>query len=253
MLRSKPQRWIPELRFGHPPLTRAEKFSRSFWEKLGIFLESLGRPQPQRQLCIKTRPLKESSLQPRCLDSCSQRSASKMGCRQRQHLKLQNAYGWEVLNGVGVDGVGVIFLFFYIFRFLRIFLLFCVFLRFSLLLLRTRANNSKTYCKKGEFHSDPPKFYLTLTSAQPAISNHGLETMVYIPLVNAPSLHGLLSRGFSRGKTVGQRPIKEGKRPIKVNGLFSGTLACWKTAPLKRPIKRSMIILGGETFLEKCQ
>ena len=39
VLRSKPQRWIPELGFGYPPL---RIFSGSFWEKLGIFLESLG-------------------------------------------------------------------------------------------------------------------------------------------------------------------------------------------------------------------
>ena len=50
MLRSKPQRWIPELRFGYPPL---RNFPKSFWEKLGIFLESLGGSQ--RQLWIKTR------------------------------------------------------------------------------------------------------------------------------------------------------------------------------------------------------
>ena len=45
----RPQRWIPELRFGYPPL---RNFSKSFWEKLGIFLESLGGSQ--RQLCTKT-------------------------------------------------------------------------------------------------------------------------------------------------------------------------------------------------------
>ena len=54
VLRSKPQRWIPELRFGNPPLRNS---SKSFWEKLGIFLESLGGSQ--RQLCIKTQPLIE--------------------------------------------------------------------------------------------------------------------------------------------------------------------------------------------------
>ena len=54
MLRSKPQRWIPELRFGYPPL---RNFPKSFWEKLGIFLESLGGSQ--RQLWIKTRPSSE--------------------------------------------------------------------------------------------------------------------------------------------------------------------------------------------------
>ena len=52
VLRSKPQRWIPELRFGYPPL---RNFQKSFWEKLGIFLESLGGSQ--RQLWIKIRPL----------------------------------------------------------------------------------------------------------------------------------------------------------------------------------------------------
>ena len=57
MLRSKPQRWIPELRFGYPPL---RKFPKYFWEKLGIFLESLGGSQ--RQLCIKTRPLGKENL-----------------------------------------------------------------------------------------------------------------------------------------------------------------------------------------------
>ena len=41
-----------DTRTGHPPL---RKFPKSFWEKLEIFLESLGGSQ--RQLCIKTRPL----------------------------------------------------------------------------------------------------------------------------------------------------------------------------------------------------
>ena len=54
VLRSKPQRWIPELQFGYPPL---RNFPKPFWEKLGIFLESLGGSQ--RQLWIKTRPLEE--------------------------------------------------------------------------------------------------------------------------------------------------------------------------------------------------
>ena len=44
MLRSKPQRCIPELQFGYPLL---RKFSKSFWEKLGFFLESLGWSQRQ--------------------------------------------------------------------------------------------------------------------------------------------------------------------------------------------------------------
>ena len=37
---------------------------------------------------------------------------------------------------------------------------------------------------------------------------------------------------------AGKRPIKEGKRPINANGQFSGARPWWKTAPLKRPIKR---------------
>ena len=37
-----------------------------------------------------------------------------------------------------------------------------------------------------------------------------------------------------------KRPIKERKRPISASGQFSGTPPRWKTAPLKRPIKRSM-------------
>ena len=38
----------------------------------------------------------------------------------------------------------------------------------------------------------------------------------------------------------GKPPIKEGKRPIKANGLFSITLPWCKTASLKRPFKKSM-------------
>ena len=44
-------------------VSTAEKFSKSLWEKLGIFLESLGGSQCQ--LCIKTRPLKISETKTR--------------------------------------------------------------------------------------------------------------------------------------------------------------------------------------------
>ena len=47
--------------------------------------------------------------------------------------------------------------------------------------------------------------------------------------------------GGKRPIKVGKRPMKAGKRPIEVNGLFWGTPPEWKTAPLKRPIKRSMM------------
>ena len=52
--------------------------------------------------------------------------------------------------------------------------------------------------------------------------------------------NGPLGHSGKRPIKVGKRPIKEGKRPIKVNGLFSDTPPYWKTAPLERPIKRSM-------------
>ena len=90
------------------------------------------------------------------------------------------------------------------------------------------------------------------------------DYLIQEPL-NAPFLNGLFSSGFSRRKTapyrtksvkrpikVGKRPINEGKRPIKAKvlvGVSVGSLmGCFrapppwrKTAPLKRPIKRSMI------------
>ena len=51
--------WDPNLSGGYQNcglgIHRWEMFSKSFWEKLGIFLESLGGSQ--RQLCIKTRLL----------------------------------------------------------------------------------------------------------------------------------------------------------------------------------------------------
>ena len=84
-------------------------------------------------------------------------------------------YVWEVLNGVGVDGVGGIFPFFtFLFLFfLRFFLplffvslfffLFCLrfssfffgILRFSLILPRGQGQTTAIYCKNGQFDSDP--------------------------------------------------------------------------------------------------
>ena len=69
--------------------------------------------------------------------------------------------------------------------------------------------------------------------------------------LNGPFLNGRFPGHFQEGNgplrhsgkqpiKVGKRPLKEGKRPIKVNGLFSGTPPRWKTAPLERPITRSM-------------
>ena len=85
------------------------------------------------------------------------------------------------------------------------------------------------------------------------------------PDLNAPYLNGLFSSGFQEVKRplrtklrkrpmeVGKRPIKGGERPITAMVLVGISVGCFrgcfrapppwrKTAPLKRPIKRSMII-----------
>ena len=66
---------------------------------------------------------------------------------------------WEVLNGVGVDGVGVIFPFFYaFFAFLRIFSFFFVFLRFSSLFSsspKDRGEQQQFTAKMGNFTPTP--------------------------------------------------------------------------------------------------
>ena len=63
------------------------------------------------------------------------------------------SFFWEVLNGVGVDGVGVIFPFFYAF-----FPFSTHFSPFSSLFSASPKGQGQTtaiYCKNGEFHSDP--------------------------------------------------------------------------------------------------
>ena len=66
----------------------------------------------------------------------------------------------------------------------------------------------------------------------------------------------LRTKSLKRPIKVGKRPIKEGKRPIKAKVLVGVSVGClmgcfrapppWrKTAPLKRPIKRSMTKPGG--------
>ena len=72
---------------------------------------------------------------------------------------------WEVLNGVGVDGVGGIFVFFFFFFrfsslfrfFFRFSSLFFAFLRFSsfLPILLEQGQTTAIYWENGEFHSDP--------------------------------------------------------------------------------------------------
>ena len=55
--------------------------------------------------------------------------------------------------------------------------------------------------------------------------------------------NGPLRHSGKRPIKEGKRPIKEGKRPINANGQFWGTPSWWKTAPLRRPIKRSVSFL----------
>ena len=63
----------------------------------------------------------------------------------------------------------------------------------------------------------------------------------------------LTTKSVKRPIKVGKRPINEGKRPIKAKVLVGVSVGCsmgcfrapppWrKTAPLKRPIKRSMML-----------
>ena len=78
----------------------------------------------------------------------------------RTHITtLRSCSCWEVLYGVGVHGVGVIFPFLRTFRFFTHFFaflsLFFVFLRFSLLLLKDKGKQEQFTAKNGEFHSDP--------------------------------------------------------------------------------------------------
>ena len=79
----------------------------------------------------------------------------------KKALRLPDARNWEVLNGIGVDGVGVIFP-----PFLRIFPPFSAhfppfsthFSPFSSLFAASPEGQGQTtaiYCKNGEFHSDP--------------------------------------------------------------------------------------------------
>ena len=75
----------------------------------------------------------------------------------------------------------------------------------------------------------------------------------------------LRTKSVKRPIKVGKRPINEGKRPIKAEVLVGVSVGClmgcfrapqpWrKTAPLKRPIKRSMILIhnfqNGNFFVD---
>ena len=68
--------------------------------------------------------------------------------------RLDKYQVWEVLNGVGVDGVGVIFPFFYAF-FLFFYAFFPFFYAFFSASPKGQGQTTAIYCKNGEFHSDP--------------------------------------------------------------------------------------------------
>ena len=90
---------------------------------------------------------------------------------------------------------------------------------------------------------------------------HRKDLLAPTPSVRQPLFE---TSEFSRGKRPivafgtahegRKKAIKEGKRPINANGQFSGTPPLWKTAPLKRPIKRSMIvaIVSQNSFVFFC-
>ena len=72
----------------------------------------------------------------------------------------------------------------------------------------------------------------------------------------------LRTKSVKRPIKVGKRPINEGKRPVKAKVLVGVSVGClmgcfratppWrKTAPLKRPIKRSMVFLGKAQIVSR--
>ena len=74
----------------------------------------------------------------------------------------------------------------------------------------------------------------------------------------------LAAKSVTRPIKVGKRPIKEGKRPIKGMVLVGSSMGClvgcfqasspWrKTAPLKRPIKRSVELFAQMVSLARSQ
>ena len=89
----------------------------------------------------------------------SDSNAQKLELRQIDSLKLLstrpwNRTIWEVLNGVGVDGVGVIFPF--LLRIFPLFLrIFPLFLRFALLLLKDKGKQQQFTAKMGNFTPTP--------------------------------------------------------------------------------------------------
>ena len=155
-------------------------------------------------------------------------------------------YIWEVLNGVGVDGVGGIFPFFSFFfafsffvHFLFVFLRF-FFFRFSSLffaffpILLEQGQTTAIYWENGEFHSDP-----VCTDPVRNFPIHGNQDR------NSWAVfQGIFKRENDPLRHLGKRPIqvrkrtvKEGKCPLEATGLFSGTQPWWwKTAPQKKTI-----------------
>ena len=122
--------------------------------------------------------------------------------RRFMAVVVSSAFCWEVLNGVGVDGVGVIFRFFYaFFPFATHFSPFS-----SLFSASPEGQGQKTanYCKNGEFHSDPSAPTPCKTSRFWA------------------SLKVAKFQGF--GKGVGGRGFATNKAQIKKN-LFPGIVS----------------------------
>ena len=93
VLRSKRQRWIPELRFGYPLL---RFFFKIALEELRIFLESLG--WSQRKLCITKPPVRKfndwrgkNMGSWMCLEATKTLIIKRLGEMQRRDLAARNA------------------------------------------------------------------------------------------------------------------------------------------------------------------
>ena len=75
----------------------------------------------------------------------------------------------------------------------------------------------------------------------PEIPGQSREIFVYVFFSLCVFFAPQLRHSGKRPIKVRKWSLKEAKRPINANAQFSGTPPWWKTAPLKRPIKRSLV------------
>ena len=120
---------------------------------VGCLMGCFRSPLPRRKTAPLKRPIKRSMTDP-CFSGAKATFSSfpRIGFESLISKIRPTAFIWEVLNGVGVDGVGVIFPLFYAFFVFyanfRFFSLFFVFLRFSLLLLEDKGKQQQNLLQK---------------------------------------------------------------------------------------------------------